>query len=185
MKRFLSFLLAAIVCLGAVSLAACKKQNDAPDSVAVYYTVAFNANGGSEVTSQRVEEGKTASAPIPPTKANCEFVGWYYYGNEWDFNRSVTSDITLTAKWYDKSVRYRVTTGVQKSLGNRGSAEIVGKQASSAAFAEGEVVTLRAVAAEGFAFIGWEDLTTGEIISRDEEYSFTVLSDVTLRADFD
>ncbi len=71
-----------------------------------YYTVTFDSNGGSEVESQKVAEGKTATVPNDPTKDGYEFFGWYYsngYSQPFDFDQEITSDITIYAKWYDES----------------------------------------------------------------------------------
>ena len=63
-------------------------------------TVAFNSDGGSTVTEQKVLRGQKASAPTEPTKASYSFNGWYNGNTAFDFaNTLVTENITLTAKW--------------------------------------------------------------------------------------
>ena len=63
-------------------------------------TVAFNSDGGSTVTEQKVLRGQKASAPTEPTKASYSFNGWYNGNTAFDFaNTPVTENITLTAKW--------------------------------------------------------------------------------------
>jgi len=66
------------------------------------YTITFNSNGGSAVSSVQVPEGSKCTAPADPTKSGSGFVGWlsdvtkeYYF----DFNSKVYADATLTAKW--------------------------------------------------------------------------------------
>lgn len=65
----------------------------------VYHTVTFNSNGGSEVTSQTIEDGKTATHPIAPTRSGYTFTGWNLGDTAYDFTTPVTSDITLVAQW--------------------------------------------------------------------------------------
>jgi uncharacterized repeat protein (TIGR02543 family) len=69
----------------------------------VTYTVSFNSNGGSCVTSQSVAAGGTATQPTPvPTKTSYAFAGWYADAGlttSFDFATIITSDKTLYAKW--------------------------------------------------------------------------------------
>jgi len=67
--------------------------------VATKYTVTFDSNGGSAVSSQTVESGKTAAKPTNPTKEGYTFVEWTLNGVAYDFNAAVKSNITLVAKW--------------------------------------------------------------------------------------
>lgn len=68
------------------------------------YTVTFESDGGSAVSKQTVEEGKTATKPSNPTKDGYTFIGWYYNDAQYNFNTKVNSDITLTAKWQKNDV---------------------------------------------------------------------------------
>jgi hypothetical protein len=70
----------------------------------IYYTVQFDTDGGSTVASVTVLSGETLTQPATPTKITqvCEyvFIGWFYNGEQWDFeNGVVTQDMTLTARW--------------------------------------------------------------------------------------
>ena len=62
------------------------------------YTVTFDANGGSEVESQQVAYGGSATEPTT-IKEGYAFAGWYLNGELYDFTASVTENIVLTAKW--------------------------------------------------------------------------------------
>ncbi|PLS30130.1 Listeria-Bacteroides repeat domain, partial [Bifidobacterium margollesii] len=64
-----------------------------------YRTVAFDSAGGSKVASQKVANGGKVKQPTNPTRSGYTFAGWYYGNAKWDFNRGVTANITLTAKW--------------------------------------------------------------------------------------
>ena len=67
------------------------------------YTITFNTDGGSAISSQTVEEGKTAIQPSNPTKEGYNFAGWTLNGNTYDFSSSVTGNIILIAKWTQKT----------------------------------------------------------------------------------
>ena len=66
---------------------------------ATKYTVTFDSNGGTAVSSQTVEKGKTASKPADPTKEGYTFVEWTLNGTKYDFSSKVNSNITLVASW--------------------------------------------------------------------------------------
>lgn len=78
-----------------------------------YYTVTFNSNGGSNVTSLSIKENNLIAKPANPTKAGHTFDGWYKDSNlstPWNFTSdTVTSNITLYAKWIKDGVQYTVT----------------------------------------------------------------------------
>lgn len=63
------------------------------------YTVSFNPNGGSDLPSQTVEQGKTAIKPEDPTREGHTFQGWYAGDKAYDFNTPVTANLVLTAHW--------------------------------------------------------------------------------------
>ena len=68
-----------------------------------YFTVAFNAQGGSAVASQTIEQGGKLTQPANPAFDGFTFGGWYKEAaciNAWDFNNDVvTGNMTLYAKW--------------------------------------------------------------------------------------
>ena len=79
-----------------------------------YYTVKFDANGGSPGSTQIVESGDTVDYPDTPSKNGCTFVGWYTSstgGNEFDFDEAITKNITLFAHWKENKnvVKYYLT----------------------------------------------------------------------------
>ena len=64
------------------------------------YTVTFDSDGGSEVKSQEVSDGKKANEPDAPTKTGYTFGGWFVKTTEWNFLAyTVTENVTLKAKW--------------------------------------------------------------------------------------
>ena len=80
------------------------------------YTVTFNTNGGTEVASQKIESGKTATEPTAPTKDGYIFGGWFTDSNfatAFTFSTAIKADITLYAKWIEASKpTYTVTFSV-------------------------------------------------------------------------
>ncbi len=68
------------------------------------HTVTFNSMGGSEVPSQTVEHGKTATNPKSPTQKDKVFMGWKEKETDtsfFDFATPITADKTLIAIWQD------------------------------------------------------------------------------------
>jgi len=68
------------------------------------FTVTFNSNGGSTVNSiTGLNSGDTITSPTNPIRNGFEsfFVGWYdqVLENAFDFNSSISGNITLHAKW--------------------------------------------------------------------------------------
>ncbi len=63
------------------------------------YTVSFDTDGGSKVSSQELKEGTRAVEPSAPTKENVIFKEWQLDGEKYDFNKAVNSSITLKAAY--------------------------------------------------------------------------------------
>ncbi|RPH33071.1 MAG: T9SS C-terminal target domain-containing protein [Bacteroidales bacterium] len=67
------------------------------------YTVTFNSQGGTIVTSVNANDNTTITAPIAPERTGYTFGGWYKEAactNAWDFATDrVTANTTLYAKW--------------------------------------------------------------------------------------
>ena len=71
------------------------------------YTVSFDSNGGSTVSSQIINAGSFVSEPSKPTRNGYYFRYWSKDGvNEYNFGSSVNSSFTLIALWY----RYTFTS---------------------------------------------------------------------------
>lgn len=64
-------------------------------------TVSFDVNGGEPAVADAfVLKGGKLTKPTQPTKAGCEFLGWYdEKGNKFDFNNEINSDIKLIAQY--------------------------------------------------------------------------------------
>lgn len=79
--------------LSLVVLTSCKKK----------FTVTFNSNGGTAVAEVEVKKGEKVEKPADPTREGFEFEGWTLDGELYNFNQEVNSNITLIAKWKEKS----------------------------------------------------------------------------------
>lgn len=66
--------------------------------------VAFDSNGGSNVSSQTIAYNSKATRPNSPTRDNYSFAGWYsdaQLTNVFDFNTNITTYTKLFAKWVE------------------------------------------------------------------------------------
>lgn len=84
-----------------------EEESASEEEKQVYYTVSFYSDGGSDVPAVTVLAGEKIPQPAEPSKASKDyeytFLGWYYNGEAWDFEKDVVSeDITLVAKWEEK-----------------------------------------------------------------------------------
>ncbi len=92
-------IIAIITCLIMVStmLIACNEKE------VKYFTITFDSNGGSEVSSLTLEEGASIALPSNPTKEGYIFAGWYIDSSLLEsFNEEeiqLIDNITLYVKW--------------------------------------------------------------------------------------
>lgn len=84
------------------------------------YTVKFDTKGGSKIKNQIITSGKKVSKPKNPTKKNYLFAGWYNGKTKYNFNKPVTKNLTLTAKW----TKVKVGTPKITSLKNKKSKQL-------------------------------------------------------------
>lgn len=72
-------------------------------TVATYYTVTFDTDGGTAIPSQSVRSGQKATKPADPTKSTMTFGGWYKentFTTAFDFNTdTIVADTTIYAKF--------------------------------------------------------------------------------------
>lgn len=71
-------------------------------TIAHNWVVTFDPNNGGDTFKQNVEYEGKATAPAAPEKTGYTFDGWYLGEAEapFSFDTTITSDITLTAKWH-------------------------------------------------------------------------------------
>lgn len=63
------------------------------------YTVTFDTEGGSPVSSQTIQYNQKAIKPDDPYKEEYTFIGWTYQDEIYDFLTPVEQNITLKALW--------------------------------------------------------------------------------------
>jgi uncharacterized repeat protein (TIGR02543 family) len=91
-----------------------KDDDDDDTEITKPVKIVFEANGGSDVAAQTIQNGKKAKEPTAPTKDGYTFYGWYdnaaLSGEEFDFDSAVVIDNydsakvkkkTLYAKWVE------------------------------------------------------------------------------------
>lgn len=74
----------------------------------IKYTVTFDTNGGSSISEQKIEKGKTVKRPNDPTKSGYTFVEWTLNGESYDFSDKVEKNMTLSAVWKQNSTSINV-----------------------------------------------------------------------------
>ena len=66
------------------------------------YNVTFDSNGGTSVSSKKVDGGLKLEEPTEPTKEDYIFKGWFLdekFTKKFDFDSPIKSDLKLYAKW--------------------------------------------------------------------------------------
>ena len=129
------------------------------------YTVTFNSNGGSSVSSQTIIDGEKATKPTDPTKNGYVFVEWQLNGKAYNFDSAVTGNITLTAVWKAKS-KYTVT------FDSNG-----GTSVTSQTITEGEKATKPTNPTKsGYTFVEWQ------LAGKAYDFTKVVTGNITLKA---
>ena len=136
-----------------------------------YPTVTFNFDNGSEVKTEKVENGKTISKPeTDPTKDGYVFADWYtkdesgnWAAKPFDFNTPITDNMILYARWGVEATPITPATRLYPITIDYGTAyDAEGNPIEKAA--AGDVVTIKAdeTALEGMTFERWE-VRKGEV----------------------
>jgi uncharacterized repeat protein (TIGR02543 family) len=141
------------------------------------YTVTFNSVGGSSVTSQTVSSGGKVTRPANPTRAGYTFAGWYRdadYTVLWDFDTTVSANITLYAKWTPTGSQTSYTVTFNSAGGSNVPSQIVSSG--------GKVARPTDPARGGYFFTGWyRDAAYSQVWDFDTD---VVTSDITLYANW-
>ena len=133
------------------------------------YTVTFDSDGGSEVKSQEVSDGKKANEPDAPTKTGYTFGGWFVKTTEWNFLAyTVTENVTLKAKW--------IANEYTLKFNSNGGNEI----ADMTVTYDGDY-TLPEPTKEHYVFLGWKE---GETVY-EQSGKWQKTSGATLTAEWD
>jgi uncharacterized repeat protein (TIGR02543 family) len=140
------------------------------DPKPVMHTVTFNSNGGTSIDPQTVQDGLTVRRPANPVKNDYVFDGWYLDNDQYDFNKPVTGDITLTAIYHRKPIPQPNTYTVRFDTGE-------GSKVDPQTIIEGKTVIRPAdPSMDGYDFQGW--LLDG----KDYDWNTPITGDMTLTA---
>lgn len=185
-----ALLLTVLMCCLTFALVACGGKH----TVTFNYGVDGNGDGEVDVVTVEVGDGSLLEEPTDvPTREGYTFVGWGTDDGMWNFEEdTVTSDLTLTARWSAGDPIDPGTPGttvyVNYKLGV-GAADSDSDSDSDPSFvpnrwsgAPGTTIKLppAPAAAAGWEFTGW--LVTGETELREEGSDYTVTGTVTITA---
>ncbi len=132
------------------------QTNDEKPVVKSEYTVTLDTNGGTTLAPMTVKAGQKCYRPYQTMRAGAEFIGWYYKGLPWDFDKyTVDSDITLVAQW--KLINYTITYDL-------GGGSYEGAMPESFTV-ESDTITFGTPTRTDYEFLGWEidGVSTNEI----------------------
>lgn len=138
----------------------------------VYYDVDFNTDGGSTVQSQKIKENETVTKPEDPTKEGYTFAYWQLDNKEYNFNKKVTKNIVLKAKWIENDPNgEKISVKFDSDGGTLISDLTISKNS--------KITKPNDPVKEGYIFKGW--LVNGVLFDFDSE----VNSDITLVASWE
>ena len=134
--KFLVVLL-LVICF----VTACNKSDET-------FTVTFDTDGGSNVTTVEVYEKQLVSIPATPTKDGYTFLGWYLNDTAFDFSTKITKDITLVAKW---SINSNTEKTWNVTFDSNGGSSVANKTVKDGETLSSNIKTTR----DGYTFLGW------------------------------
>lgn len=123
-------------------------------TIAHNWVVTFNPDNGGDTFTQNVEyEGKAIKPTPDPEKTGYTFDGWYLDEAEapFSFDTTITSDITLTAKWTQNT--YTVTFDANGGEGTMDDQTFT--------YDEEKALTTNAFTRTGYTFTGWNTAADG------------------------
>ena len=140
------------------------------------YTVTFNDDDGSEISSQIVKENDKVKKPSDPTKDGYTFAGWALDGKAYDFDALVTEDITLVATWTKNP-----TPTDRLTVRYFGNGNTSGVAPNSRQYDKGDTVIVEGknnLNKTGYTFDGWNDREIGKTYRVGETFAITVNTDL-------
>ena len=150
-----------ILLLISLMLTGCKEKT---------YTVTFDTDGGSILSSISVEEGQTIEGIDKPTKEGYLFVNWIKDGIEYNESTPINSDMTLTANWILQPVipnTYTVTF-------------VVDDNTEKTVVKENEVINEpKKPSKKNYTFKGWY------VGNKKYDFSNKITEDITITAKFE
>ena len=143
MKNILkNFIFIFVLLIGISILSSCNKTNK--------YVISYETNGGTVIADKEVEEGKSITIPVIPTKEGYNFIGWFIDENleqPLDYSTKVTSNITIYAKWEEIEKYYNINYVLDGGTNHDLNPYILSSKE--------EKVTLYPATKAGYEFIKW------------------------------
>jgi uncharacterized repeat protein (TIGR02543 family) len=141
------------------------------------YTITFNSQGGTEVASITRNEGTGVDEPVPPTRADYVFLGWFSSaadsGTKYTWPHTLNASVTMYAHWRSADDptpgRYTITFDSHEGAGVTAITEDEGTAVAKPADPT----------RSGFVFEGWFSAVTGGTLY---VWPHTLNADVTMHA---
>ena len=121
------------------------------------YSVSFNVNGGTSVSSQTIEEDYFATEPTTERK------GYTFDKWDYDFSKPIIKDTTITASW--NIITYNVYYDL--SVPSDSISQDVDNSMNVTTYTVEDAITFQTPSRKGYRFTGWdkniEKGTTGDV----------------------
>ncbi len=118
-----------------------------------FFTVTYHTDGGTEMPSHDIKNGKTLDKPADPTRGDDVFIGWYTdarFSMPFMETLPVTGDIELYAKWATDVDMSKRVFDIKFDLGYDGAAQLPDLKTLG-----GKLYGVPTPEREGYTFEGW------------------------------
>ncbi|MBR5324116.1 MAG: InlB B-repeat-containing protein [Muribaculaceae bacterium] len=149
-------------------------------------------SGGGQSPWVITTEDVTAQANVQGNAY--EFVNWTIgeevVGTETTYTYTGKEEALIQANFRQKETYKTITIDVRPVVKDEygtnivGSVKFQGRSGKTTIIEEGSSLTVVATSKDGYEFSSWKDASTGEDVSFDAEYTFTVAGDINLEAWF-
>lgn len=162
MKRVLrASVLALCLMFVCMTLFACADTQNNANKDGYNVIFVYNYKGSPDAVVKTVKNGETVAAIAEPQRDGYVFSGWYTNvagtGEEYSFDKSVTADIKLFAKW--EQTEATVTFKFNGGKSTNGETEWKSKVSLGEKVAEPNVIPTR----DKYAFKGWSSNSSGTV----------------------
>ncbi len=117
------------------------------------HEVTFEPNNGNAATSKWVYDGESVSRPSDPSRKCYRFIGWYLNGVKYNFDRPVTGDIVLQARYEEDGSCNQKRETYTVSFNSKGGSSVRSQtvDAGDRAYKPSNPTK------SGYRFLGWYD----------------------------
>ena len=110
------------------------------------YSVSFNVNGGTSVSSQTIEEDHFATEPTTERK------GYTFDKWDYDFSQAIIKDTTITASW--NIITYNVYYDL--NVPSDSISQVVDNSMNVTTYTVEDAITFKTPSRKGYRFTGWD-----------------------------